>query len=66
MSKAERRLAALERKAPASGQGAVIVIYDPETLEPLQPVPPGNRVQVWIPDNGRDKVQAPVFHPVDP
>ena len=58
MSKAERRLAALERKAPASRLGAVIVIYDPETLEPLQPVPPGARVTIWIPDNGRDRVQG--------
>lgn len=66
MSRAEQRLAALEHKAPASRLGAVIVIYDPETLEPLQPVPPGNRVQIWIPDNGRDTVQAPAFHPVDP
>ena len=66
MSRAERRLAALEHKAPASVLGTVIMIYDANTGQPLQPVPPGARVAVWIPDNGRDTVQAPAFHPVDP
>ena len=55
---AEQRLRALERRRPGGELGAVIVIYDATTGQPLQPVPPGARVQVWIPDNGRDEVSA--------
>ena len=65
-AKAKQRLRALERPQPGGELGAVIVIYDATTGQPLQPVPPGARVRVWIPDNGRDRVQAPAFHPVDP
>jgi hypothetical protein len=50
---ADRRLRALECKAPACELGAVIVVYDVATGQPLQPVPPGARLEVWIPDNGR-------------
>ena len=61
VSQAEQRLTALERKAAASGLGAVIVIYDANTGQPLQSVPPGARVEIWIPDNGRDTVRG-LYH----
>ena len=57
MAKAEQRLTALERRRPGGELGAVIVIYDATTGQPLQPVPPGARVRVWIPDNGRGEVR---------
>ena len=57
-AKAKQRLRALEGPRPGGELGAVIVIYDATTGQPLQPVPPGARVRVWIPDNGRDRVQA--------
>jgi len=58
MVKAEQRLSKLERRRPGGELGAVIVIYDATTGQPLQAVPPGARVRVWIPDNGRDEVSA--------
>jgi len=54
VARAERRLRVLERRLPGSELGAVIVVYDAATGQPGQPVPPGARVQVWIPSNGRD------------
>lgn len=57
-ARAERRLRALERR-PGGHQGAVIVIYDAATGQPLQPLPtePPARALIWLPDNGRDRVQ---------
>lgn len=48
----ERRVTDLERVTDPVTV-APIVIYDPVTGRPLQPVPAGAQTIVWIPDNGR-------------
>ena len=57
---ADRRLRALECKAPACELGAVIVVYDAATGQPVQPLPlelPA-RVLIWLPGNGREVAQG--------
>lgn len=52
----ERRLEALEqRQQPASPRGR-IVIYDPETGQPVPGFEPDATpgVRIWIPSNGRE------------
>ena len=59
MSRAERRLRALERRRPGE-LGAVIVVYDAATGQPVQPLPlelPA-RVLIWLPGNGREVAQG--------
>lgn len=56
MSRAERRLGALERRRPGGELGAVIVVYDAATGQPVQPLllTLPARVLIWLPDNGRE------------
>lgn len=53
----QRRAAEVAGEAPE----AIVVLYDPATGEPLRPVPEGAKVQVWLPDNGRDKAPGPAL-----
>lgn len=51
----DKRLKRIEAAVAASSDvGAVVVIYDVRGGRQAGAIPPGARVVVWMPDNGRD------------
>jgi hypothetical protein len=58
-SNLNNRLQRLETATPQAASPLVdLVIYDPKTGQAITPVEPKAPVQVWLPENGRDREAA--------